>query len=706
VITTTTTLGGLSTNVVTNSIGSSALTVTGLGTATANVSFTLATNTIYLSATVRATDANGVTVSLGTGKFDTLVPTLVIEASDFNYSNGQFMDTPANGGLALYLGQVGSAGIDEQKATRAATQSYYRPSDAVIMQNANPGLGTPPSLTEQKFVTAAANGDAVNVEQEVGFVTAGDWLNYTRTFGGGGSAPAGTYNVWCYLATTGSGVQARFSQVTSDPTQSGQTTNLLGSFGNASFSDNGFNNYVYVPLLDQFGNRATVTIGSGSQTFKSTIVGNPNIAFYALMPVAPVLTPTLLYVNPDGTAPYQPTNQLSFTVGPAQGASITTNGIHLILNGVDVSAFLKFSQSGGIWTAGFDIASNFQYSATINVTNTGGLSTSYTFTFDTFDANSFQWEAVDYDFSTNNGTGDGGWTGGLFIDNPAPSGSTSAIPNNGSIQSNSYWYWPMAWTIGSDGFGAIAQQGVDIYWPTNSNQGLGQGNAAYRFPDLVGSQAATDYLRFKFMVAQTNFSDPNICQYNIGFFYASNWLNYTRTYPTNTYNLWARMAGGGGPFTNATLSMVTGGVGTSNQTTQVLGSFSDSAPAGWQVYHTIPLLDPNGNRVAIHLGGRATLRFTAPPTASPAAGALNALYFMLTPAATVTQFSLSTFIAGGQLQMSFPTKIGFNYTILYAGSLPAASWTQVGSVIPGDGTTHTSLQPLNGAQGYYRVVAQ
>lgn len=696
VIVTTTTLGGLTSTTVTNLIGSPFLTVTGLGTGTANISYALTANTIYLSATVLATDANGVTVSLATGKFDTLAPALVIEASDFNYASGQFMDTPADGGLALYLGQVGTPGIDEQKAARTAVNSYYRPSDAVVIQNANPGLGNPPSLTEQKFVTAAANGDTVDVEQEVGYNTPGDWLNYTRTFGAGGSAPAGLYNVWCYLATSGSGSQASLSQVTSDPTQGSQTTNFLGNFGTTAFTDNGYNNYVYVPLVDQFGNRAAIGL-TNVQTLKSTVVGNPNLAFYMLVPVAPIFTPVFLHVYPDGTAQYQTTNQFSFTVGPAQGAAIATNGIQLILNGVDVSSGLRFSQASGIWTVTFPIAPNFVYSAVINVTNTGGLSSTYSSSFDTFDPNGFQWEAVDYDFSTNNGTGSGGsagngWTGGLFIDNPVPT-ADSTSPATGNLATNSYYGYPTDWTIYNDGYGAVAQQSIDINY-TNAS-GIQHNYRA----DTVGSEVTTDYLRPKFLVARTNFNDPTICAFDLGWFNTGDWVNYTRTFPTNSYNVWGRLAGGNGAFSGTTLSLVTSGVGTSNQTTQILGSFADATASGWQVWHWIPLLDTNGNQVVVQLGGKATLRLTS-------GNNLNAEFFMLTPATAPATFNIAASLVGGQTQISIPTQIGHNYALLYSDNLPASNWTQVGADIIGNGIVVVVPQSLTNNQGYYRVVAR
>ncbi|MDR3460014.1 MAG: hypothetical protein P4N60_21515 [Verrucomicrobiae bacterium] len=691
VVVSATTLGG-PTITVTNALGSPGLTVTGIGTATANISYALATNTIYLSTTVTITDANGRSVSLSTPKFDTLVPVLVIEAADFNYSSGSFLDTPADGGLALFLNQVGTEGIDEHKAVRAGAKSYYRPGDAVVIQPANPGLGTPPSLTEQKFVTAAANGNTTDVELEVGFNTPGDWFNYTRTYGAGGSAPAGLYNVWCYLATSGSGVQASLSEVTSDPTQGSQTTNFLGNFGTAAFSDTGYNNYVYVPLVDQYGNRATIGL-TNAQTLKVSVTGNPNIAFYLLVPVAPVLTPTLLQVYPDGTAQFQTTNHFSATIGPAQGTAINTNGIHLVLNGSDVTAGLTLSPvGGGVWTVSYPIPPNFVYTVTVTATNLAGLSTSFTTTFDTFSLTNFQWEAVDYDYSTNNGTGDGGWSGGLFIDNAVPSGNLSGV-NGANLATNSYFLYPGDFTVFADGYGAVAQQWIDVNY-TNA-AGIQHNYRA----DTVGSEITTDFLRPKFLVSQTNFNDTTICTFDLGWFNLGDWVNYTRTYPGGKYNVWGRLAGGVGAFSGTTLSQVTSGVGTSNQTTQVLGSFADAAPAGWQAWHWIPLLDANGNQVVIQPPGKATLRLTS-------GNNLNVEFFMLTPATTPAAFNVAAAPVGGQMQISFPTQIAHNYTVWFSSSLLPASWTQVGAKIAGDGLVHVIPQSLTADQGYYRVIAQ
>ena len=696
------TLGGVPTT-VTNTVSSPAVTVTGIGSPNATLTYALKTNTVYQSVVIRATDANGVTISSPTNTFDTLVPTLVIEASDFNYQNGQFMDTPPNGGVALYTNQVGVQGVDENKAPRTGAQGYYRPADAVILEGAAPGSGSPPSSTEQKFVTSLAYGDTNDIEMEAGYNSVGDWLNYSRTYGSSGtvSAPSGTYDVWCYMATSGTGPQISLSLLTSSPNVGGQTTNFIGNFGTATFSDNGYNNFVYVPLVDQFGNPVSVTLSNGVQTLKATVLGNPNIGFYMLTPAVPVLQPVLENVSPNGSVPFQASNKFTFTVGPANGGSLSTNGIGLILNGSPVSGGLTFTELNGSITANFTLQSNAVYNAVIVVTNSSGLSSSYTVSFDTFSINDYQVEAVDYDFSTNSGDitqGVNGWIGGQFIDNPAPSGETTDIsspPITGLLETNSYYAFPTGFYPGNDpqGLGAVAQPGVDYF--TNAQTGV---QTFYRDDD-VGSQQATDYVRPKFLAAQTNTPPTDggtICAFNLGYFNAGNWVNYTRTYPTNTFNVWGRLAGGNGAFSGTTLSRVTSGVGTTNQTTVVLGSFADPNPAGWQAYHWVELMDASNNPAVISLAGKATLRLTS-------GNNLNAEFLMFTPAPPRPgAFNVAAGVSGGNINIGIPTLIGEVYTVWYSSGLGAA-WVQVGGSIIGDGTEHTFTQPASGSQGYYKV---
>jgi hypothetical protein len=740
---TTTTLGGTATNTTTYNMGSPSLSFNNLGTASATVNFALAPNTIYQSVSVIATDADNLAVSSSSVSFDTLTPVLVIEACDFNYSSGQFIDTSSNGGFALYQGKVGTQSIDENKIARAGTQSYYRPSDATYCIAAAPTSGT-----EQKFVTAAANGDTTDIQVAIGSDTNGDWANYSRTYATSGtySAQPGTYNVWCSLATSGSGPQVALYQVTSNPALSNQTTNFLGNFGGTAFSDNSYFNYVYTPLVDQFGNRVTVSIANGVQTFGGQIINGdtPNVAFYMLTPVVPILNPVFLYVNPDG--PFEPTNMFTFVVGPAQGALISSNGIGITLNGVAVTSGVSFASFGtGGWTVTLPIQSNNVYSVVINVTNLNGITASYVTNFDTFTLSNYHWMAVDYDFSTNNGTGttindgqDGtggsvgdGWTGGLFIDNPVPTGDSGAAIDDQTYQfsTNSYFGYPTGIYPAIDpsklSLGAQAQQSIDINWPTNLTQdpGLTISNSVYRLSpngtlgDGVGTQVASDtFLMPEFLMQQTNTlygadntsggPDANICEFNVGYFYSGDWLNYTRNYPSGTFNLWGRLSGGGGAFSGCTLSQVTSGVGTSNQATTVLGTFSDANPAGWQTYHWVELLDTNSNPVYLQLSGKATFRLTAPTNATTSGNGLNPLFFMLTPTVLPLQpFSISVSKSGTNVEISIPTQSQHTYMLWQAATLKG-TYTQVGGNITGNGSVQTIPEPISNTQSYYKVIGQ
>jgi hypothetical protein len=679
VISTTTPFGSKISTTTTNTYSVNSSVVSGLGTATAVLNYPLTTNEIY-TVSVVATDNAG-NIASANAHFDTIQPALVIEATDFNFSSGGFLNTPANGGYFLYTNQMGTETVDEHKnpGNVSTTIPYRSPSEEAIINYAYPD-----TLSEQKY--AVPGGGA---ELCVNYTSSFDWFNFTRTYGPTGSAPAGNYNIYLYMGTSGSGPQARLGLISGDPTSSTQSSNVLGTFGTASFTENDWAGYNYVPLSDQFGNLISVTIPSGVQTLNLAQIANPNLGFLMLMPATQILTPGLLYDYPNGLQPFESTNHLQFTVGPNNGSNIISSGIHLVLNGVDVTSGLTLTQSGNQWTGSYPVESNAVYAAVINVTNSAGLYSSFVDNFDTFNINNYQWEAVDYDFSTNNGSE---WIGGLFIDNPVPTCDITA-PQEGELEANSYFAYPTGFTpaVDPNSDGAVAQQGVDMNFP---NDGQGIGSEYYR-ADGVGSQPANDYVRPKFVAAQQEFNDPNIGPINIGYYGTGYWLNYTRHYPTNNYYVWGRLASGSA-YSGTSLAVVTSGAGTSTQTTNIVGTFSDPNASGYQAWHWIPLLNGNGQQVSLALGGKETLRVTST--------GLNTEFFMLVPA-PLTGFVVTPTIVSGQLNLSFPTASGYTYYVQYKSSL-TGTWTAVGSSTTGDGNTHTVTESLSGTQGYYQVVAE
>jgi len=701
-IVTTSPLGGKSTT-ITDTPGSPGLTLTGLGTASVNVSLALSANLEY-QVTVIGTDGNNLSVQTKSS-FDTLQPTLVIEAADFNFSNGNFIDTPANGGLGLYTNDIGNQDVDEDWARNSASPANdsYRPGDNVSVLPAGAGNGI-----EQKFENVAGETNASDIPQSLGYDVVGDWLNYTRSFGSASSnsAPAGLYNVYADLAIVGTG-SVNLYQVTGDITSSGdQTSNLLGSF---TLTDNGWGTYEYTPLKDAFGNLITVNL-TGTETLKAQIsVSTPNVAFYFLVPSvgqAPLVTS----VYPDGTEPFGPTNAFTFTVTPGFTASgpstVSSNSISVTLNGVDVSSSLTLNNGSG----SIPLTQQNVYTAVITATNAAGLVSVSTITFNNFDPNDYSVDFSDYDFSTNNGTA---WVSGQFIDDAVPSADsfTAALapPNYaGALATNSYFEYPKGFTPTEDplGFGAIALQGVDIDFPENGQTGAN--NIYYRIDKnttvgnnndvgLFPSDDTTDGFRTKYLNARTQFSDNNIGSFQIGYFGNGNWLNYTRTYPPGNFYVWGRFAGHGGSLSNY-LSLVTSGVGTSNQTTVFLGSFAGPDTGNYETFVWQPLLDASGNMANLTLGGKETLRLTK--EANP----VNALFLMLVPAPL--QLQITPAIVSGQLSLSFQTEVGHNYTVVFKSDLTSPTWTPVGSAITGNGSVTNVSEALSGNQGFYTIKAQ
>jgi len=704
---------------------SSNLVLVGAGTESVNVSYTnLLLNQSYTGQIIVTNQAGSVVTA--PVQFDTFSTSYYTwEAEDFDFNGGQFINNPviSTNSVNSYYNTVGVSNIDEYVPNYNPTNQphLWRTNDEVSIALAGD--------TSRAQFTAAGIPDYL-----VGFFNPGNWLNYTRTY------PAGVYNIYGRLANGNGGLaNCSLAEVVSGQTSTSQTLSALGIF---QFAAQGWNSFNFIPLTDASGNLLAVKL-NGLTTLRVTsgpLGGGINMNFFMLVPGSNT-PPAIANIYPDGLQPFETTNMLSFTVSSSV-STVSQNNIQVTLNGANVSSQLTFSGSSTNWAVNLPLAQQGVFTVVITATDAAGHVNTHTETFNTLSINNYHWMAADYDFSTNNGTGtlanngdDGtggsvgdGWTGGLFINNPVPSGDTGDPTDLQTYQfeTNSYFGYPSGWSSFLDphAFGAVAQQSIDINWATNLTQdpGLIVSNSVYRFSsnissgDGVGTQVAGDsFLLPEFLAAQTNIlygtdgssggPDTNICEFNVSYFYSGDWLNYTRNYPAGTFNVWGRLAGGAGAFTNCTLSLVTAGVGTSNQTTQVLGAFSDPAPAGWQTYHLIELLDANNNPVSVQLSGRETLRLTAPNNATPSGNGVNSLFFMLVPTASLQPFSISASLSGTNIRISIPTQSGHNYTLWHAATLTSA-WTQVGSTITGNGSVQTIPEPASSAQGYYRVTAQ
>ncbi len=657
---------GINTNNVTltvNGTNVSASLVFSGGPNTWNVSYTgLQVNQTYATV-ISVTDSNSVPAN-ATLNIDTWNPVFQVESEDFDFSSGQYIDNPlpTPPGVAAansYEGQVGTVGIDEFGAS-ATGHADYRPGDAVAT--------TPVTDTPRRQFTGGA------LAYNVGFLGSGFWQNYTKTW------PSGTFNVYGRVASGANigTIYSSWSTVIAGWGTTNEITRHIGSF--AIPTTGGYSSYIYTPLIDRFGNYAQVTLG-GTNTIRSTeLVANQtetpngsfglNVNFYMLLAPRTDL-PRIDNVYPDGTVLMQGTNTLSFVASsPTYGLS--TTGIVVTLNGNNISSSLVFSGSSPSFNVSYPgLQPNTNYTAVITVTDFNNQSHSTTVSFDTFSPTNFTWEAEDFDFGPENSPAPN-YSGLRYIDNPAP----TSVP-----ATNSY-------------FGQIGDSGIDesplfqnilgtyVYRTSNTNVTVFE---------YVSTEVTGDAPKAKYKNAQLQSDNPYIQDYDVNLF--TNWIDYTRTFPTGNYLVYARLSSTNGAF-NMQCAQVTSGAGTTLQMSNVLGNFigSGAIPATW---HYVPLVNTNtGLPVILSLGGVETLQIRGD-------GNESANYFILAPVVVapvaivptnspgITSFSLVGGGGGNNVVINGTNgDVGATYYLLTSTNVatPLSQWQVVATNVVGSST--------------------
>jgi hypothetical protein len=529
---------------------SSQLTITGTSTSKSAVLNGLTANRAYTAA-ITVTDANG-NVATSTVDFDTFTPVALFEGEDWDFSGGQFINSPVLSSTEnsnSYYNKVGVQSIDENETANGgagdgpAGDHAFRPSDVMAAGLAN-------DVPRQNFIDAQA-GDANIKDYSTGWFTSGEWVNYTRNL------PAGTYNVIGRVASGTAGATAYVDLVTSGQGTSDQHTTRLGG---VQALGRGWSSYDFAPLRDKFGNLAVVTLAGGQTTLRVTdgSAGDVNLNFLMLVPARTDL-PSITGVYPDGATLLQGTNAFAFTAANPTYA-IDLSAIKVTLNGIDVSSQLNVTGTANSRNVSLAIVPNFvHYTAVITVTDANTNVATTTVYFDTFSPSSFTWEAEDYDFQN-----------GQFIDNP----------DFGA-------YGPQAGVNGSD------------YYMDTANPPAGA-TYLYRTADLIATEVCTDTPLPKFATAQA--TNPTLRNYDVGWWLGGQWMNFTRTYPAGDYLIYGRLSGNG--IFNVNCQKVTPGA------TNELGVFTAHA-RGWALYDWVPLTDSNGNKSVVALGGVTTLRATS-----------------------------------------------------------------------------------------------
>lgn len=276
--------------------------------------------------------------------------------------------------------------------------------------------------------------------------------------------------------------------------------------------------------------------------------------------------------------------------------TINTNAIRLYLNGVDVSAGLSISgPATNALIAYSGLTSNAVYQARIELQDAAGRRVTNAFTFDTFldaylasnVAKNIECEDYDYtDFSSD----------GLFIDDPLPSGlSTNGAPVNASGRG----YYNLA---GNNTFDFFTPDGAaDASWSEFRTSDAirtlqGSRNYGYYLGGALSYDRTYDTQRQKYIVA-----DPALEEYGVIRTRGSIWMNYTRTFPADSYyNVYLRHACAFSQ--DLTLSQAAPGPFTG------LGTFKTVNALGSDNFLYAPLLDNSNKLAVVHLSGTNTLQ--------------------------------------------------------------------------------------------------
>ncbi|HET6407859.1 MAG TPA: hypothetical protein VFG14_08250, partial [Chthoniobacteraceae bacterium] len=303
--------------------------------------------------------------------------------------------------------------------------------------------------------------------------------------------------------------------------------------------------------------------------------------------------PGISNISIEPSANFLPSNTpLSFTV--TDNADLADSGISLTLNGE------KLTSTNGLVLTGTpqnrtvtfsNLLPNNTYMAVIDVTDAEQATNRSTFTFDTFSTNSFVIEIEDYNFG-----------GGSSIDNPVP----------------------IAEGTGPQATGYANQVGIKAIDYSDTRNDFS--SVPYRPEDNVRMQRTLDYARAKYIAAGG--AGAGVYDYDVSDIEAGEWLNYTRTIPSGTYEIYLREALRNGTQIETALEAVLGGATSETQSTRPLGSFITTS-TGFQ-FRNVPLTDAVGNKRSVMFTGDTTLRLRQ-VSGDPDDGAIYQTYLILIP---------------------------------------------------------------------------
>lgn len=316
------------------------------------------------------------------------------------------------------------------------------------------------------------------------------------------------------------------------------------------------------------------------QDFDKALIENPYKIYYdnaiTIAPplpdnVAPLITDTL----PADFANFLPaTTSISFKVADDQilsdsSVSVNLNGvIYTSANGLTLSA----AGTSRTATLANKLAPGVNYTAIITAKDSDGVSVSKTIYFDTFTSDNLVVEVEDYNFG-----------GGNYFNNSA------VITQGSGPQDGAY-------------DGQIGTKEVDYH---DTRTSPSNGDNLYRRQDTDRMQHSLDLPRAKFVDAGG--AEAQIFDFDVGDLVEGEWMNYTRDFPSGSYEVYLREALANLATADSVLEQVTSDPSTPDQTTKILGTFLGTR-TGFQ-YRNFPLTDGSGaNKIRLNLQGVTTLR--------------------------------------------------------------------------------------------------
>jgi len=290
----------------------------------------LAVNTLYTVRVVVRDNASRESVRIW--NFDTLSAdsTLAIEAENFNFDFGQYINNPVISLDPLepnsYFAKGAESGIAEIDFVELSPETRTPPEWRYAG-----GAGLPQTAESQDIVRQAYLDASVS-EYDLVNILAGEWWNYTHDF------TNANYRVYL-RAKSAANQTVELHRVTADPTQPNQTTVLLGNFN--TISGNG---YSFIPLTEPNGAQMILHLSS-AQTLRLmalNVTTNLNLNYVILVPTtnqAAVIGPYVQTFSPENGSPLARRDSISATIKDRDTA-VNTNSIELLVDNVLVATGL------------------------------------------------------------------------------------------------------------------------------------------------------------------------------------------------------------------------------------------------------------------------------------------------------------------------------------------------------------------------------